>query len=298
MKRMPLVLTLIAAAIAAVAPSAHAEEPQMPFNMLANHLNLVLSVSSPEKTHEFYGEILGLKRIPDIVFPGEIHMIRYLGGESEIKFVVTNQDLPKPEGGAGNGRGIRLMAILFPDSERAGILKRLEERGHPEPKFTEGNGFRYGMAYDHDGNQVEIVFIDEGTEGTFKGFQIGLTVSDPAAMNAFLTDTLGLSRSTEAPPGDTKAIHRYQVGRSVIKFWTQGEDLPAYVGTPSEIIGMNLVQFLVPDVAAIHKTIVKAGAKIHTGPIALGNVATVMFVEGPDGILFEFAGPVQKALKK
>lgn len=298
MKKMTLALAIVGAAIAAVPASAFAEDPVLPFGMLVKHLNLVLSVSSGEKTHEFYGEILGLERIPDIVFPGDLHMIRYMGGESEIKFIVTNQDLPKHKGGAGKGRGIRLMAILLPTAKQAGVLERLKEHGHLEPEFTEGDGYRYGMAYDHDGNQVEIVFVDEGTEDTFKGFQIGLTVSDPAAMNAFLTDVLELKRFTEFAPGDTKAIHRYQVGESVVKFWTQSEDLPAYVGTPTDAIGMNLVQFIVADVAAVRDTIVERGAKIHTGPINLGTVATVMFVEGPDGILFEFAGPIRKDPKK
>ena len=61
---------------------------------------------------------------------------------------------------------------------------------------------------------------------------------------------------------------------------------------------MSLVQFLVPDVASVRETIVARGGKIHTEPIALGKLATIMFVEGPDGILFEFAGPLQARFKK
>ena len=70
------------------------------------------------------------------------------------------------------------------------------------------------------------------------------------------------------------------------------------VGGPFDKIGMNLVQFLVPDVDAVRKTVLERGGKIHTEPFALGKLATIMFVEGPDGILFEFAGPLLERFKK
>ena len=43
-----------------------AEPAELPFGMTTGHLNVVLSVSDAEKTHEYYGKILGLKRIPNI----------------------------------------------------------------------------------------------------------------------------------------------------------------------------------------------------------------------------------------
>ena len=63
-------------------------------------------------------------------------------------------------------------------------------------------------------------------------------------------------------------------------------------------IGMNLVQFIVPDVDAVRTTVLERGGKIHTEPFALGTLATIMFVEGPDGILFEFAGPLLERFKQ
>jgi predicted enzyme related to lactoylglutathione lyase len=61
-----------------------------------------------------------------------------------------------------------------------------------------------------------------------------------------------------------------------------------------EKIGMNLIQFIVPSVEAVREEILARGGKIHTEPFPLGTLATIMFVEGPDGILFEFAGPQKK----
>lgn len=292
--------TALILAIAMVSGQASAENGDLPFGMRANHLNLVFSVTDPEKVHEFYGEILGLEPMPNIDFPGDPYMIRYLGGESEIKFIVTHQDLPKMEGGTRTARGIRLLALLLPEEKSAGILERLEAAGLDSPEFTEGEGtqvvgdetvnygYRYGMVYDYDGNQIELVFLDDrAPEEKFKQAQIGLSVSNMAAMDKFLTDILGLE-----PVVTEGRIHRYGLGVSQVKFWEVPDDLPTWVGSPFEKVGFNLVQFIVPDVDAVRKTIVERGGTIHTEPFPLGQLATIMFVEGPDGILFEFAGPL------
>ena len=49
---------------------------------------------------------------------------------------------------------------------------------------------------------------------------------------------------------------------------------------------------------AVRTTVLQRGGKIAREPFALGKLATIMFVEGPDGILFEFVGPMLERLKK
>lgn len=278
--------------------SVQADVNDLPFGMSTSHLNIVFSVTDAEATHEFYGDVLGLKRIPDIPFPGGVYMVRYLGGESELKFIVTNQDLPKMEGGTRTARGIRLMALFLEDSEKAGIVKRLESSGRALPEFTKGPNYEYGMVYDNDGNQVELVFFDETTPpDKLKGMQIGLSVSDQEAMNDFLSKILGLKKRNQVTLTNGTVIDYYAMGYSDVKFWQVDADLPAWVGGPFDKTGMNLVQFIVPDVDAVRATVLKRGGTIHTEPFALGKLATIMFVEGPDGILFEFAGPLLDRLK-
>lgn len=276
--------------------AAHADS-ELPFRMPAAHINLVFSVTDPDAVHKVYGEAIGLERMPDIDFPGDPYMIRYLGGESEIKFIVTGQDLPKHEGGMGNARGIRLLALLFPMSEQASMQARFEAAGLDWPAFVKGSrpeyDFEYGMIRDGDDNQVELVFLGEGApESKFKQAQIGLAVSDMAAMDAFLNNVLGLT-----PEVTGQSIHRYGLGVSQIKFWRVDPELPAWNKTPFEGVGMNLVQFIVFDVDAVREQVVARGGTIHTEPFPLGTLATIMFVEGPDGILFEFAGPLLDRFK-
>lgn len=290
-KLCAIVLTLTAsAALADGAPSATQVE----------HLNIVYSVTDADAVHEFYGDILGLPRIPDIQLPADRVMVRYLGGVSELKFIVTGDDLPQMDGGATTARGIRLLALLLPLKEQDGILERLAQKGFEVPELTvrktDEGVFRYafGMIYDPDGNQVEIVFLDNSVpEATFQQAQFGLSVSNLAAMDDFLTNVLGYR-----PVVTEGAIHRYEMGRTQLKFWEVSSDLPAWNGGPSDIRGMSLIQSIVPDVDAVRAAVVERGGKIHTEPFALGSLATIMFVEGPDGILFEFAGPLLNRLKE
>ena len=266
----------------------------LPFQMLGAHLNLVLSVTDADKTHEFYGTILGLKRIPNIDFPGDAYMIRYMGGDSEIKFIVTGKNLPQHEGGARNARGIRLMALTLPKARQSEIVAQLKAHDLPAPKFIRSKSalLEFGFINDFDDNQIELIFYDEGApESLFDRLQIGLTVSDTDAMNDFLRETLRLKEldPVELPGGIMK--YNFQLGTTTIKFWSLGKDLPSVTTSPFEGIGMNLVQFLVADVEAVHTLMKERGATIAAEPFQLGKLATIMFVEGPDGILFEFAGP-------
>ena len=261
-----------------------------------DHLNVVYSASNADAVNGFYGTALGLRRKPDINMPSGGQMIRYLGGVSELKFIVSQTDLPTMSGEAGDARGIRLLALLLPLAEQDGILQRLAEGGYVVPQMTtrrtEQGVFRYsfGMSYDGDGNQVELVFLDDkAPQSAFAQAQFGLSVSDVAAMDEFLTQVLHYR-----PVVVEGRIHRYELGKSQIKFWQVPGDLPSWTGAPSQITGMSLVQSIVPDVLAVRKAVLARGGKIHTEPFALGELASIMFVEGPDGILFEFAGPLIK----
>jgi len=262
--------------------------------LLEDHLNLVYSVSDGLATEQFYGDILGLERMADIDLPGDRRMIRYLGGKSELKFIVAGQDQPRMEGGMRNARGIRLLALLLPENRRAGILERMQAAGLAAPEFAEGNrgpiSFSYGMTRDYDDNQVELVFLNSMLpDFAFDQVQIGLGVSDLAAMDEFLQEVLAME------PVETEAnIHRYEMGKTQIKFWQVPASKPAWVGMPHEKQGMTMVQFVVSDVEAVRDMIVARGGEIYIEPYALGDIAMLMFVQGPDGVLFEFGAATAK----
>jgi len=268
---------------------------EKPFGMETNHLNLVFSVNDAKKTHEFYGEILGLEKLPNKVMPESTYMIRYMAGSSMLKFLVMKADLPVKAGKSGDAVGIRLAAIILPDQQREGILKRLGENGYPVPKFVEGSGFRYGMVYDADGNQVEVVFVDNvDADLKIDAFQIGLTVSDDQAMRDFLGNVIGLPEQPTEDLGGGITKYSYKLGATTIKFWQLANDLPKAVGMTDEMIGMNLIHFDVPDVEVVEKIMIENGIKAQTAPMPADTETTIYIVEGPDGILFGFMGPMME----
>lgn len=280
--------------VAAFAPRVSASEPaDLPFGMRTKHLNVVLSVSDPDKTHEFYGEVLGLRRIFDLPLPGDPNMIRYMGGDTEVKLIHMGQPLPKTEADLNSARGIRSLVFFLPDSEHEAIVQRIDEKGYPAPTITEGEGSRRGFTRDADGNHVELVFLDDAAAPErFKEFQLGLAVSDADEMTTFLRDILGLKEVPSEPASEGPGPRSFSLGTTSLKYWAVDPELPALVGGPFDRTGLCLVQFLVPDVEAVRTAVLERGGKIHTEPFALGKMATIMFVDGPDGILFEFAGPL------
>lgn len=288
---------LLASFCVLFALASHADE-EKPIGQRIDHLNLVFSVTNGEQVHAFYGGILALQRMPDIDFPGDPYMIRYKAGATEMKFIVTGDvTLPKMEGGTGKARGIRLAALFLPESTREAVLERLENANLPKPIFTKQTNtqlnytYYFGMVYDYDGNQIELVFLEDQAAPMekYEQVQIGCTVSDLAKMDEFMEKVIGAKVVTTK-----ERIHRFNIGKSQVKFWQNKDELPTWVGGPMEKIGMNLIQFVVPDVGAVREEILARGGTIHTEPFPLGTIATIMFVEGPDGILFEFAGPQKK----
>lgn len=287
------VATLITLSAAFGLRDSYAESSDLPFGMRTKHLNVVLSISDPDKAIEFYGEVLGLRRLFDLPLPGDPNMLRFMGGDTEVKLIHMGQPLPKAGAELNSARGIRALVFFLPDSERESILRRIGEKGYPVPEIVEGEGNRRGFTADADGNHVELVFLDDATAPErFKEFQLALTVSDADEMTVFLRDIIGMKEEASelAPEGPSQQV--FSLGTTSLKYRAVDPELPALVGGPFERIGMCLVQFLVPDVEAVRTSVLERGGKIHTEPFALGRMATIMFVDGPDGILFEFAGPL------
>ena len=279
-------LTLSVMTLLAVNVSA-AKSTEAPFYMTINQINLVLSVSKPAAASEFYGEVLGLERISK---PAD-KITSYKSGASEIHLIQagpSSSKSKKPDAAAG----IHLAAIFLPESERQKVTERMASKGYEIPEYTEGEGYRAGLARDMDHNLIELVFIDDGApEEFYKLNQIGLAVSSKDETSAFLRDILGMQAGEVSSNPIVGQIHNFTLGTSTIKFFEVTGDTAPHVGTPTEITGLAIVQCRVSDIASARSQIAERGGKIHTEPFAANDTATAMVVEGPDGILFEFVGP-------
>ena len=282
------------------APLARAwDEAPFPFEMLAEGVNIVLSVSDADKAIEFYGDILGLKRIPNIDLPGSQAtgagtMLRFMGGVSEIKLIVLPGLTENYPDGIDRGRGIRLLTIFLDASKKDGIAERLEQAGYATDRLlnAEGEVMSNGIVQDQDGNELNIVFLPPGrTEDENRRMVIGLTVGDSAASREFYGELLGLQELAPGSAGLDAFMYMFQAGPTSIRFWNENSELPAYTGAHTQAYGMHYIQFIVTDVDAVFEEMKGKGATVVREPFPLGKLARIAMIADPDGVVIEFAGP-------
>jgi len=261
------------------------QQKNLPLGLVEAHLNLVFSVADGLATETFYGDIMGLRRIPNVELPGGRYMVRYHGGATELKFIVGADASAPLLSDPLSARGIRVLHLQLPESRRAAVFSRLSKYGVAKPKALETStqATRYRLL-DLEGNEVELTFVvDEPTDPDLVRMQFGFGVSNLVESGLFLEKVLGMTASlTQDAP------NQYVLGQSAINVWEVPCDRPALVGMPHEMRGMSLLQFVVHDIPKARELILARGGSIHTEPYNVGNLAVVMFIEGPDGILIEF----------
>ncbi len=260
-------------------------QTDLPLGLVEDHLNLVFSVSNGSTIETFYGDVLGLRRIPNVELPGGRHMIRYHGGATELKFIVgageDNALIVDPF----EARGIRGLHLQLPESRRQSIFSRCTMYGLEEPRaLAMSAGPAQYSTIDPAGNPLKLSFYNDdpiGPDLTRMHFDFG--VIDPERSGKFLQDILGMT-----PVLSHTAPFQYQLGQSAINLHAVPEDRPALVGMPHEMLGMSLLQFVVHDVYKAREMILAKGGSISIEPYNVGDLAVVMFVLGPDGIPIEF----------
>lgn len=260
-------------------------QTDLPLGLVEDHLNLVFSVSNGSAIETFYGDVLGLRRIPNVELPGGRHMIRYHGGATELKFIVgasaDNALIVDPF----EARGIRGLHLQLPDSRRQSIFSRFNLCGLEEPSALSTNaGPAQYAAIDPAGNSLTLSFYnDDPSQPDLTRMHFDFGVVDPGRSGQFLQDILGMT-----PVLSHDVPLQYQLGQSAINLHAVPEDRPALVGMPHEMQGMSLLQFVVHDVYKAREMILAKGGSISIEPYNVGDLAVVMFVLGPDGIPIEF----------
>jgi predicted enzyme related to lactoylglutathione lyase len=266
----------------------------IPFGLVDDHLNLVISASDESKTINFYGEVLGLNRISDIELPEKRKMIRYIAGESELKFIIRNKDSSLMESNFNNEIGIRQLTLFIPIERKQEIIDKVLKNNIKLPKFINSKigsiDISKTLINDFDGNIIELVFLsDELDNYNFNTSEFQLNVTDAKITGSFLRSILGFKYIKNKENQDI-----FKIGKTLVKLNEVNGSSKKRVGLPGEIEGYSLVQFVVNDVIASRNQILMNGGKIHTEPYKIGDLAIIMFIESPDGILFEFGAALVK----
>ena len=258
------------------------------FGSVDNHLNLVYSSSSKDYVEKFYGDILGLKRISDIQLPGNRLMVRYIGGESELKFIVNEENKNLIQNKPNQFLGISKLSLFFSIKDKEKLIEKLKNSKVEIKNFSEsffkGSYISKLEILDFEKNLIEIIFIDKESDNyKFNYSKIFINVSNSKEAESYFQNILGFK-----PIKNEKGSFEYKMGKTIIGINELKNSKKKYVGMPHEILGMSLIQFVVKDIPFSRNKILKRGGKIFIEPYNIGNLAVIMFTQGPDGILFEF----------
>ncbi len=258
------------------------------FGSVDDHLNLVFSSSNKDYVEQFYGDLIGLKRISDINLPGNRLMIRYIGGESELKFIVNEESKSLIKEKPDKFYGISKLTLYFPIQYKKALIEKLEKNNIKLNNFREFRKDNTNLIsfeiMDFEKNLIEIIFMEKELENYKYNFsKISVNVSSRQEANKYFRDVLGF----EAIKNE-QGLFDFKMGKTIIGIYELENSKKKYIGMPDEILGMSLIQFVVKDIPFSRNEVLKRGGKIFIEPYNIGNLAVIMFTQGPDGILFEF----------
>ena len=267
--------------------------PNLLFGLVDDHLNLVFSSYSKNFVENFYGNILNLKRISDVKLPENRLMIRYIAGESELKFIVDKKNISLISEKPKKFNGISKLTLYFPIESKDKILSKLKENqleiiSYKENIINNKKSVEINL-FDFEKNAIELVFIKEEFEHyKYNYSKISVNVSDLNNADNYFNKILGLEKIK------LQNENIYKMGKTLIGVNKNMNLKNNYVGMPNEIIGMSLIQFVVKDIPFSRDEILKRGGEIYIEPFKIGDLAIIMFTQGPNGILFEFGAAINQ----
>jgi catechol 2,3-dioxygenase-like lactoylglutathione lyase family enzyme len=238
-----------------------------------------------ERMLEFYGDVLGFEKLPNIGQTGQVGRVKV--GATEFKMVPRSYpnfqrpgvDDQYPRGGVKDATGFRLAGFFFADE--ATLVARFRQHGYPVPEFRSlpGSANRVAFTTDPDGQAVELTVVPNGPAATYEQFEIGLTVSSIDKSRAFYGDFMGLEElaPVEDPVlGTTK--YSFRNGSTIVSLRSFGGNLPADKTS-------GLIQLLVTDVERVQELAKERGFAIDR-PVTAPRDARlrIMWLDDPDGV--------------
>ena len=184
--------------------------------------------------------------------------------------------------------GISKLSLFFSIKDKEKLIEKLKnskvEIKNFKKSFFKGSYISKLEILDFEKNLIEIIFIDKESDNyKFNYSKIFINVSNSKEAESYFQNILGFK-----PIKNEKGSFEYKMGKTIIGINELKNPKKKYVGMPHEILGMSLIQFVVKDIPFSRNKILKRGGKIFIEPYNIGNLAVIMFTQGPDGILFEF----------
>jgi predicted enzyme related to lactoylglutathione lyase len=271
-----------------------AEHVDIPKLMLKPSVNLVLSVSDIEKSKTFYGQVLALKPMSNLNLPGGLTMTRYQVGGTEIKFLHSPGAKTAETGKVDTAIGIRRLTLFFRDQQT--LAARFKDHGLPAPQFEMEPGTRgwsRAIVYDPDGSELALVIPPaDMADKVLDTIEVRLTVGDLEKSRKFYRDFIGFEEldPEKVPATEGGELYCFRHGNTTITLASFGAALPKHSGRWEKARGLRYIQYIVRDLDAVSDDAKSSGVKIEQPIFPLGNLARIMFIADPDGIINEFVG--------
>jgi catechol 2,3-dioxygenase-like lactoylglutathione lyase family enzyme len=292
--RTSLLVGAITVMIAAQCGADAAQHIDIPSLMLKPSVNLVLSVGDVEKSKDFYGQVLALKPMSNLNLPGGLIMTRYQVGGTEIKLLHSPEAKTAEAGKVDAGIGIRRLTLFFRDPQA--LAARFKEHGLPVPQFETEPGRRgWSRAIAHDPDGIELALVippADAPDKVLDTIEVHLTVADLAQSRKFYRDFIGFKEldPEKVPATEGGELYRYRHGNTTITLASLGVALPKHSGRWEKARGLRYIQYIVRDLDAVSDDATSSGVRIEQAIFPLGNLARIMFIADPDGIINEFVG--------
>jgi len=281
---------IVALALSALAPAAHAEHKEMlPATVKPLYFQDSMNVFrrftvDTQKMFEFYGDVLGLKQLQTFTVDAGQKVARFTVGDSQVKFTKRTPDRKYQSGGVKDATGLRLLTFYFPDE--AALSQRFTEHGLPAPKFKSlpNSDREYALVKDPDGQDVELVVIPDGPDEAYERIEVGLTVSNMKASRDFYTNFVGLD---PLPPVKDPVfgvmMYPFRHGSTVINLRSFGSNLPQDNGSGG-------IQYVVTNVDPVNEMAKKRHITIERplGELKGFGLRTI-WLDDPDGVTNYFA---------
>lgn len=282
-------LGLLASAAAVLAGSSQAAEhgaASVAPVLWQNSMNVFrrFSAANGDKELEFYGNVLGLKKLQTFNVGGGTRVARFQIGSSQVKFTAKVPNRRYAPGGPRDATGLRLLTFFFPDEEA--LQNRFRAHDCPVPTFRPipGSTRKVALVNDPDGQAIELVVAPGEPADAYARIEIGLTVSNLAASRKFYRDFVGL----EALPPVHDALfdtvlYPFRHGSTIVNLRSFGTNLPADTGSGG-------IQYVVSDVDRVN-TLAKARHVTVEQPLSelRGFSLRTVWLDDPDGITNYFA---------
>ena len=252
-------------------------------------LDVTIVTNDGEKADEFYGEVLGLKRLgPAAKLADGGRIAQYGTASATIRIIVPPKPAAKYTEAMDKAGGIRGLAFMLPDADQ--FAKNLTSHGRPEPTFLPAkNGGKLARILDPDGNWLELIFPPGADPSKLNYMAIILMTGDEARSRDFYGKVLGLEEAAPHGKPETGLLYAYSSGQSQILVKGIAADAPNRAGKLTDTVGIRGITFYVKDVDAVARMFKERDVKISVPPFDHPGAIRMMFAADPDGNFLQFA---------